>query len=214
MPGGGQRSARPAFPLPPKTDALLPLRPSPPLIFAKISPRISRISRMTRISLEQKRTKETKEEFFFITFVCFCANFIPGAAWMENSASVKSAKSVVQVLWLRRAALGSLRSFVAKSAAGFKIKGAFDYAGKRYMAKKEEMPVMEQKAGPVESALCADGSSGNTCRWGNGKIGKQKRFGQDEQDLQDSEQSQKGEFPSASCSSCQNSVLLDFSGVF
>ena len=27
------------------------------------------------------------------------------------------------------------------------IKGAFAYAGKRYMAKKEEMPVMEQKPG-------------------------------------------------------------------
>jgi hypothetical protein len=27
------------------------------------------------------------------------------------------------------------------------IKGAFAYAGKRYMAKKEEMPVMEEKPG-------------------------------------------------------------------
>ena len=62
---------------------------------------------MTRISLEQKGTKETKEEFFFVAFVCFCANFILGAAWMENSESVKSVKSVVQFLWLRLAALGS-----------------------------------------------------------------------------------------------------------
>jgi len=36
---------------------------------------------------------------------------------------------------------------VAKSAAGLKIKGAFAYAGKRNMAKKEETPVMEQKPG-------------------------------------------------------------------
>jgi hypothetical protein len=31
------------------------------------------------------------------------------------------------------------------------IKGAFAYAGKRYMAKKEEMPVMEQKPGRYRS---------------------------------------------------------------
>jgi len=41
----------------------------------------------------------------------------------------------------------ALCSFVAKSGAGFKIKGAFAYAGKRYMAKKEETPVLEQKPG-------------------------------------------------------------------
>ena len=52
------------------------------------------------MTLEQKGTKETKEEFFFfVAFVCFCANSILGAAWMRNSESVKSVKSVVQVLW-------------------------------------------------------------------------------------------------------------------
>jgi hypothetical protein len=60
---------------------------------------------MTRISLEQKGTKETKEEFFFVAFVCFCANFILWAAWMENSQSVKSVQSVVHSLWLRLTAL-------------------------------------------------------------------------------------------------------------
>ena len=67
---------------------------------------------MTRISREQKGTKETKEEFFSVA-LCFCANFIPGAAWMENSESVKSGKSVVPFLWLRLAALGLPRLFAA-----------------------------------------------------------------------------------------------------
>ena len=63
--------------------------------------------RMTRISLKQKGTKGTKEEFFFVAFVCFCANFILWAAWVEDSESVKSVKSVVHSLRLRLAALGS-----------------------------------------------------------------------------------------------------------
>ena len=55
---------------------------------------------MTRIFLEQKKTKETKEEFFFVAFVCFCVNFILGAAWMENSEPVNSVKSVAPFRWL------------------------------------------------------------------------------------------------------------------
>ena len=76
-------------------------------IFTKILPRMARI---TRISFEQKGTKETKEEFFFVAFVCFCANSVRGAARMGNSESVKS---VVQFLWLRLAALGLLRLLAA-----------------------------------------------------------------------------------------------------
>jgi hypothetical protein len=68
---------------------------------------------MTRISSEQKRTKATKVQFFFVAFVCFCANSIPSAAQMENSQSVNSVKSAVQFLWLRLAALGFLRLFAA-----------------------------------------------------------------------------------------------------
>ena len=59
---------------------------------------------------EQKGTKETKEEFCFVAFVRFCANSVPMAAWMEDSESVKSVKSVVQFLWLRLAALRLLTS--------------------------------------------------------------------------------------------------------
>jgi len=39
------------------------------------------------------------------------------------------------------------------------IKGAFAYAGKRYMAKKEEMPVMEQKPGRYRSKQKAESKS-------------------------------------------------------
>jgi hypothetical protein len=70
----------------------------------------------TRIPFEQKGTKETKEGLFFVAFVSFCANSISRAAQMENSESVKSGKSVVQFLSLRLAALGSLRSFPARTS--------------------------------------------------------------------------------------------------
>jgi hypothetical protein len=70
------------------------------------------------------------------------------------------------------------------------IKGAFAYAGKRYMAKKEQMPVMEEKPGRYWGVI-----GRQHCRLGNGKIGKcaparppatkKRTFGQDEQDLQD-----------------------------
>ena len=56
---------------------------------------------MARISFEQKETKETKEEFFFVAFVCFCANSVPWALRLEDSESVKSVKSAVPFLRLR-----------------------------------------------------------------------------------------------------------------
>ena len=54
------------------------------------------------IPSEQKGTKGTKKEFFFVAFVCFCANSVPRASRMEISESVKS---VVPFLWLRLPAL-------------------------------------------------------------------------------------------------------------
>ena len=47
------------------------------------------------------------------------------------------------------------------------IKGAFAYAGKRYITKKEELPLREQKPGRYWGVI-----GRNTCRLGNGKIGR------------------------------------------
>ena len=136
------------------------------LIFAKILPRISRIS---RISLEQKGTKETMEEFGFVAFVCLCANFILRAAWMENSESVKSVKSVVQFLWLRRAALVP---FAAKNLLDFMIftiaiqrgRGlpallvALKLAGRAFTPADKERRPASRREPPIARAVRAGGA--------------------------------------------------------